>query len=231
MEATVLWMHSWGSRGRRFKSGRPDWSEPHFRTQKQDCERLMGAQRAPISSMNPPWCGVWEDITPLAGGLPSPPKASSPPRAHLSPGQRSPGSPPAVKAGVGNISRGPRRDQVAALAGAVRQPRCPATSSVLSARSFGRSLPPSTGPGQPSLGPLGLNSSPSLRIKGALPRPRQTFYLCRCHTHMDARKLALHEDAAGCSSHESSHGSQAGPAGSVTVSRARCRAWRPPVLL
>ena len=22
-----MWMHSWGSRGRRFKSGRPDWSE------------------------------------------------------------------------------------------------------------------------------------------------------------------------------------------------------------
>jgi hypothetical protein len=52
--------HSWGSRGRRFKSGRPDWSEPHFRTQKQHCERLVGAHRAPTISMKPPWCGVWE---------------------------------------------------------------------------------------------------------------------------------------------------------------------------
>ena len=25
-----MWVHSWGSRGRRFKSGRPDWSEPYF---------------------------------------------------------------------------------------------------------------------------------------------------------------------------------------------------------
>jgi hypothetical protein len=48
--------------------------------------------------------------------------------------------------------------------------------------------------------------------------PAAPFYLSRCHTHVDARKHTLHGDAARCSSHKSSHGSQAGTAGSVTVS-------------
>ena len=36
-----------------------------FRTQQQACERLLGAHRAPTSSMKPLWCGVSKDITPL----------------------------------------------------------------------------------------------------------------------------------------------------------------------
>src|SRR5215831_10194424 len=126
---------------------------------------------------------------------------------------------------LGNTNRDLGGDAVAAPVGTVGEPRCPATPS---ARSFGRSLPPPAGPGQPSLGPLRLNSAPSLRIKSGLPRPRQTFYPCRCHTHVDARKHTLHGDAAGCSSHESSHGSHAGPAGSITVSDGNCLGERAP---
>src|SRR5262249_7296890 len=64
-----MWMHSWGSRGRRFKSGRPRLVRANFRTQKQVHERPMGARRAPINSVKP----LWEEITPLVSrGLPSP---------------------------------------------------------------------------------------------------------------------------------------------------------------
>src|SRR6266567_212384 len=86
----------WGSRGRRFKSGRPDWSKLHFRTQKPCYERLMGAQRAPISSMKLLWCGLWEDITPLVSRCPPSLPMASPARAHLSPRQKVTGSHPAV---------------------------------------------------------------------------------------------------------------------------------------
>jgi hypothetical protein len=60
-----------------------------------------------------------------------------------------------------------------------------------------------------------LTRPQNLGIKGGLPRPRRTFYLCGCHTHVDARKHTLHGDAARCWSHKSSHGSHAGPAGPV----------------
>jgi hypothetical protein len=177
-------MHSWGSRGRRFKSGRPDRSEPHFRTQKQDCDRLMGAQRAPISRGNRRGaaCG-----RPNATGQ----GPAEPASGAVHPGalaSRSKGPPVPIRPSrrvLGNTSQGPRRDKAAALADAVRQPRSPAISS---APSFGRSLPPLAGPVcrlpacswqktsqsgpmllagdtvQPSLGPLGLNSSPNLWI-------------------------------------------------------------------
>jgi hypothetical protein len=77
------WIRAWGSRGRRFKSGRPDWSKPHFRTQKPCYERLMGAQRAPISSMKLLWCGLWEDITPLVSRCPPSLPMASPARGAL----------------------------------------------------------------------------------------------------------------------------------------------------
>jgi len=77
----------------------------------------MGAQQAPISPMKQPDETVVvrrvEDITPPAGGLPSPPKAPSSPPAHLSPGQRSPVHLRPSRLVLGNTSRGPWRDTVA----------------------------------------------------------------------------------------------------------------------
>jgi len=81
-----------------------------FRTQKQYCERLMGAQGAPINVMQTLWCGLWEDITPLVSRGPPSPPMGSPTRAHLSPGQKVTGSHPAVRLALGNTSRGPWRD-------------------------------------------------------------------------------------------------------------------------
>jgi hypothetical protein len=86
----------------------------------------MGAQRAPINSVKPLWIGLWEDITPLVSrGLPSLPMASST-RAHLSQVKRPPVHTRPSRLGLGNISRGPWQDTVAAPAGAVRRPNCPA---------------------------------------------------------------------------------------------------------
>jgi hypothetical protein len=157
------------------------------------------------------------DITPLVRGLPSPAKAAST-RAHLPPGQRGP--PLHIRPSrlvLGNTSRRPRRDKVAALADAVCQPRCSATPS---GRSFGRSWPPPAGPGQPSSGPLGLNSSPNLRIKGVCPAAPDV--LPAQMPHVAARKAHIAQGYGRRSSHESSHGSQARPAGSVTLSDGDC---------
>ena len=35
LQIAAFGKHSWGSRGRRFKSGRPDWSEPNFEFRSQ----------------------------------------------------------------------------------------------------------------------------------------------------------------------------------------------------
>jgi hypothetical protein len=69
----------------------------------------MGAQRAPINSMKPALVRPVGDITPLVSGLPGPPKAPFPSRAHLSTGQKPAAAHPAAKAGSGITSRGPRR--------------------------------------------------------------------------------------------------------------------------
>ena len=63
------------------------------------------------------------------------------------------------------------------------------------------------GTGAPAIRAAWLNSSPKLADFTACLGPCQTFYLCRRHTHMDARKHVLHGDAAGCPS----HGGQPGP--------------------
>jgi hypothetical protein len=106
----------------------------------------MGARRAPINSMEP----LRKDITPLVNrGLPSSPMASST-QAHLPPGQKVAGSHPAAKAGLwATLARtqAGRRDSPARCR---PSPHCLATSSAVSARLFGRSLPPLAGPVQPS---------------------------------------------------------------------------------
>jgi hypothetical protein len=136
------------------------------------------------------------DITPLVRGPPSPAKASST-RAHL----------PRVKGAavgahqpsrlvLGNTSQGPRRDKVAALADAVRQPRRPATPS---ARSFGRSWPALAGPGATVTRTARAELVPEPTDQKWPARPFQEFYLRRCHTPMPG-KHTLHRDAAGARS-------------------------------
>jgi hypothetical protein len=83
---------------------------------------------------------------------------------------------------------------MAALADAVRQPRRPATSS---GRSFRRSLPPLAGPGPPSSGPLGLNSSPNLRIKMACPAAPDVLPAQMPHHTWTHGKHTLHRDMVG----------------------------------
>jgi hypothetical protein len=78
-----------------------------FRTQKQDCGWLMGAQRAPIQSMKPLWLLRVGEITPLVKGRPSRPKASSALRGALvsgSKGHRFTSGP--SRLALGNTSRG-----------------------------------------------------------------------------------------------------------------------------
>jgi hypothetical protein len=87
----------------------------YFRTQKQDCGRLMGAQRAPISSMNPAVVRRAGDITPLASGPAEPTQRVVATRAHLSAVKRPPVHIVPSRLVLGNI----RRDAVAAPADAV----------------------------------------------------------------------------------------------------------------
>jgi hypothetical protein len=75
----------------------------------------MGAQRAPIDPYETAAVRRVRDITLLVSGLPTLPKASSPPRRTCLRGKGRRFT-SAVKAGSGNISQGPRRDKVTARA-------------------------------------------------------------------------------------------------------------------
>ena len=145
-----------GSRGRRFKSGRPDWSEYHFELRNRTVSGRW--ERNALHQF-----GETAVAWPVGGHNAAARPGPQPAYAIVHPGalvssQKAAGSHPAIKAG-GNTCRGPWRDTAAALA----DPR-PATPSAVSARPFGRSLPPLAGLVQPSLAPRGLNSCPNLGI-------------------------------------------------------------------
>jgi hypothetical protein len=201
-------MLSWGSRGRRFKSGRPDWSEPHFRTQKPDCERPMGAQRAPISPMKP----LWEDTTPLVSrGLPSPPMASPPPGTLVSGSKGRRFTPGCPGLGFGNTSRDPSgtRWQPWPTPSVTPLPcyaeYCQRTAFRVLIATAGWTGATVTSPARAEL----------------VPEPTS---LCACPAAPGVLPLQM-PHARGCPAADiawrcgrcPSHGSQAGPAGSVTV--------------
>jgi hypothetical protein len=185
----------------------------------------MGAQRAPISRMKTPWVRHVGDITPLVSGLPSPPKAPST-RAHLS---RVKGSPVHIRPSR-LILATPAEDPGGtggSPADAARQPRCPATSSgtVLRAPHYHR----------------WLDRCNRHQARSGCTRPEPTDQSgrpgrARRSTRADATrgcpKAHIARRCGRCSFHESSHGSQAGPAGSVTVSNgdlSRENARYPPI--
>jgi hypothetical protein len=139
-------VHSWGSRGRRFKSGRPDWSEAGsgFQRPAFGCN---GSARALPSIAPAKRSGVpcrasiltsdyWHSARPRAGSRPSPP-----PRVSFPPGQGVAGSDPAVKGWFWATTAAEGRRRPPATTLSRLGPRRPATST---APAFRCSLPPPT---------------------------------------------------------------------------------------
>jgi hypothetical protein len=140
-------MHGWGSRGRRFKSGRPDAGQrlvPGFSYQ------LLAAMGAHVrshslrrsSELACPAClsmltgDYWHSARPRAGLRPSPPT-----RVSFPPGQGVAGSDPAVKGWFWATTAAEGRRRPAATTLSRLGPRRPAAST---ARAFRCSLPPPT---------------------------------------------------------------------------------------
>jgi hypothetical protein len=163
-----------------------------FRTQKQHCELPMG------SATRSQQFGDTAVVRPVgdqnATGQQGP---AEPAYGVLHPGalvssQKAAGSPPALKAGF-------RQHQPGDPGGTRWQPRpahCPATPSAVSARPFGRSLPPLAGLVQPSSAPLGLNSSPNLRICEPAPAAPDVLPVQMPHAR-GCPEADMHGDAAG----------------------------------
>ena len=224
----------WGSRGRRFKSGRPDAGQrlvPGFQLPAPGCN---GSARALPSVAPTPRSGLscrlgmltsdnWHQRVRVPALAPSPPT-----RVSFPPGQGVAGSDPAVKAcraaapasaqpPVRPIQPHPStRDDPA------HRPPEPGACSAIAAPS---SRPPA-GPVQPSFGPPRQGSPPTCGLEVGCPAapgvlPAQL-------PHADARKAHIAQGYGQRLSHKPSHGIQAAPAGSITVSDGDCQGERTP---
>jgi hypothetical protein len=139
-------MHSWGSRSRRFKSGRPDWSEAGsgFQLPVFGCN---GSARAPIHSTGQaewralPCKHPDQRLLAISASRGLVPALPAPPRVSFPPGQGVAGSGPAVKGWFGATTAAEGRRRPAATTLSRLDPRRPATST---ARAFRCSLPPPT---------------------------------------------------------------------------------------
>jgi len=138
---------------------------------------------------------------------------------HVSPGQKGRRFTSGRQRWFWATPAGDLADTMAAPAGAVRQPRRPATSS---GRSCGRSQPPLAGPVQPSLGPARAELVPEPRSKSGLPGHARRSTCADDTRRWMPESTHCTETRPGCSSHEPSHGSHTGAAGSVTVSDGNC---------
>src|SRR5690348_15177886 len=90
----------WGSRGRRFKSGRPNWSEPHFERRNRTASGWWERNTLPPIDETAVVAAYGRDITPLAKASRADPRRR-PPSGALVSGSKGPRFTSAVKAGSG----------------------------------------------------------------------------------------------------------------------------------